>query len=88
MNELQLLRRLVERYDDTDQPLPPSAVADCVDGDVGRVETCLERFEANHLVTRVGDEGYRPTVTARELLELDIDLDDPVFILDTASDGC
>jgi predicted transcriptional regulator len=89
MNELQLLRRLVERYDDRDQPLSPSAVADCVDADIGCVEACIERFESNHLVTRVDENGYRPTVTARELLELDIDPDeDSLLILDSVPEEC
>jgi len=88
MNELQLLREVVDRYDETGQPLPPSAVVDPIDADVARVESCLERFESNHLVARV-DDGFRPTITARELLELDIDLDeDSLLILDTVPEEC
>lgn len=88
MNELQLLREVVDRYDETGQPLSPSAVVDPVDADAARVEACLQRFESNHLVVRV-DGGFRPTVTARELLELDIDLDDnSLLILDTVPEEC
>lgn len=84
MDMLQLLRLLVARYDDEERPVTPSAIADSVDTDEKTVRTCLVELESNHLVVPVED-GYRPTVTARELLELDVE-DGSLLIIDTAPD--
>lgn len=85
MNELQLLRQMVDRYDDKKRPLTPAELADCVDSEETTVESCVKNFEKNHLVARIDERGYRPTITARELLALDLD-DDSVLIVDTSRD--
>lgn len=81
-NHIRVLTWLVDRYDDGTQPVTPSDVASHFEIDVDTAQACLETLEENHLLTTVADEGHRPTVTARELLELDIE-DDSVLILDT-----
>ncbi len=80
-NKLRLLRWLVDRYDTEREPVTPAEVAEHFDGDTGAVDDALDSLESRCLLATAGD-GYRPTVTARELLELDID-DDTFLILDT-----
>jgi predicted transcriptional regulator len=84
-NHIRMLTWLVERYDDGTQPVTSGDVATHFEIDVDTAQACLETLEENHLLTTVPDEGHRPTVTAHELLELDID-DESVLILDTNPD--
>jgi predicted transcriptional regulator len=82
MNELQLLKQMVDRYDAQQRPLTLAELVDCVDAEETTVESCVQNFQSNHLVTRVDERGYRPTVTARELLELGL-TEESVLIVDT-----
>ena len=85
--DLKLLAHIVERYGDDERPVTPATLSDVVDADESAIEVCLEELKTNELLAPV-DGGYRPTTTARELLELDIDLEDALVILDfEAPDG-
>jgi hypothetical protein len=69
-----VLAALVARYDERGVPLSPAVLADALDGDPHphAVERCLDRLVACELAATTPD-GYRPTVTGREFLDLDID---------------
>lgn len=78
--QMDVLSRLVTRYDERDAPVTPAELASIIDADPETIQAFFEDFESKHLLKTVGD-GYRPTVTARELLALDLD-DDALVILD------
>lgn len=80
-NQLRALSWTVDRYDKQDRPVRPVDVADQFGSEIDAVRSCFDDLEAKCLLAQV-DGGYRPTITARELLELDLD-DDAVLILDT-----
>jgi predicted transcriptional regulator len=77
---MNVLSRLVARYDEREAPVTPAEIATVVDADIATVRECFEDFESKHLL-KPADSGYRPTITARELLALDVD-DDALLILD------
>jgi predicted transcriptional regulator len=79
--DMTLLARIVERYDDGQQPVTAASLADVLDRDESEIRDCLANLTANELLAPV-DAGYRPTVTARELLALDIDLENELVVLD------
>jgi predicted transcriptional regulator len=81
-SQLEFLSWLVDRYDAAEQPVTPTETADHFGIDVETARACFNEFESNHLLKPVDGEGYRPTVTARELLELDVD-DTEFLVLDT-----
>lgn len=70
----RILAALVVRYDERGSPLSPAVLATALDGDPDprAVERCLDRLVGCELAATEPD-GYRPTVTGREFLELDID---------------
>lgn len=74
-----VLVSLVERYDETDCPVTPGALADSLDRTESDLHRTVERFCAVELAAREG-AGYRPTVTARELLAAGIDLDGAIAL--------
>lgn len=80
-SQMRILSRLVSRYDEREGPITATEMATVVDSDPATLREFFENYESKHLLKPV-DDGYRPTVTARELLELDID-DDALVILDT-----
>lgn len=85
-----ILARLVEWYDESEEPLSPDTLTEQLDGNHEAIADCLETFAANDFLAPV-EGGYRPTVTARELLELDIDFEETVLVLDLNppdGDGC
>jgi predicted transcriptional regulator len=84
-NQIEVLSRVVDRYDTENRPVTPAEIATTTGSDVETVRSCFENLEANCLLTAVDGGGYRPTITARELLELDVD-DDTFLILDTCSE--
>lgn len=87
-NNIQVLSWVVDRYDEDETPVTPAEAASHFGSDIETVRSCFENFERNCLLTTVEADGYRPTVTARELLELDLD-DGTVLILDTdPEDDC
>jgi len=68
----RLLEYVVERYDRGERPVKPEDAASDLGIEESVVSHCLGAFADCHLVADEG-EGYRPTVTARELLALDWD---------------
>lgn len=68
----RLLEYVVERYDQEERPVEPDEAASDLDIEKSVAAHCLEAFVECHLVVAEGG-GYRPTVTARELLALDWD---------------
>ena len=68
----RLLEHVVDRYDRTERPVTPGEAARRLDIEESVAVECLAAFAECHLVVRE-DGGYRPTVTARELLALDWD---------------
>jgi len=81
----RILAALVARYDERGSPLSPAVLATALDGDPDprTVERCLDRLVGCELVAAEPD-GYRPTVTGREFLHLDIG--DGVAVVDPG--GC
>lgn len=77
---MQVLSETVTRYDTQEEPVTPEELAETVEGDIETVRGCFEEFESKHLLKCV-EGGYRPTVTARELLELDVP-DSTLLVLD------
>jgi predicted transcriptional regulator len=80
-NQLRALSWIVDEYDSRETPVTPADCAAHFESDIDAVRSCFENLESKCLLKQL-DGGYRPTVTARELLDLDID-DDAVLILDT-----
>ncbi|MFT4920993.1 MAG: putative transcriptional regulator [Haloarculaceae archaeon] len=80
-SQLRALSWIVEQYDTQEAPVTPADVTDHFQSDIDAVRSCFDNLESKCLLKRL-DGGYRPTVTAQELLDLDID-DDTVLILDT-----
>jgi len=74
-----VLVEVVDRYDESERPISARTVADSLGAEEAAVsEQCesLCEFELLHPEAT----GYRPTVTARELLALDIHLGDAVAL--------
>jgi len=84
-SQMELLSVLVSEYDEQNEPLSPAEIAIAVDTESTTVRESFDDFESKHLLTPV-DGGYRPTVTARELLALDLD-DGAAVILDPRPDS-
>ncbi|RXK51148.1 hypothetical protein [Halorientalis pallida] len=79
----RLLEFVVATYDEVDRPLTPADAAARLEVGHQRADDCFERFAECELLATV-DGGYRPTVTARELLDLDVD--DEFVIVDATPD--
>ncbi len=86
ISSLTVLSRIVDRYDEDGKPVTPEEIAESVQIDPNAVQHCFEELEENLLLAPV-DHGFRPTVTARDLLELDID-DGKLVIVDTDPGDC
>jgi len=84
VSPLEVLAEAIALYDARPAPVTPTELAEALDADVDTTRAYVTDFESKHLLQRVSD-GYRPTVTARELLELDID-DETGLILDPEPD--
>lgn len=77
--QIDLLAAIVDRYDESEQPVRPVEFAK-TPTQLQSIRDCFEDFESKYLLTRE-DGDYRPTVTARELLELNIE-EDGLLLLD------
>lgn len=82
---LDVLGELVRLYDERGAAVTPTELRRTLETDIETIWSCLAFLESNHLVKSVG-LGYRPTVTARELLDLDVSVD-AVLVLDCDHDG-
>ena len=59
---------------DCEGPVRPERLADALNVSAGDAERCLGALADCELAVEVPESGaYRPTVTGRELLELDVD---------------
>ena len=68
----RLLEYVVDTYDQHERPVTAGEAARALDVDRALTARCLRAFADCHLVVPKAD-GYRPTVTARELLALEWD---------------
>lgn len=80
----ELLVSLVRAEDAGEVPLAARECAAALDADPAPVREDLDRLAAMELVAAT-DDGYRPTITGRELLELD--LDGEAVVVDAAEDS-
>ena len=67
-----VLAAVVDRYESTAQPVTEREIAPAFRRDRTAIAERLDRLVECELLTRVGG-GYRPTVTGREFLELDVE---------------
>lgn len=74
-----VLVEVVDRYRESGEPVRARAVADSLGLTESAVSEPLDSLCEFELLQSV-ERGYRPTVTAREMLELDIDLDETVAL--------
>jgi len=74
-----VLVAVVDCYEGFGDPVTAQRVADSLGVSTAALSEPLESLRAFELVART-DGGYRPTVTARELLALDVELDDAVVL--------
>lgn len=82
----RLLEVLLDRYDAANDPISVAELAAQLGTGQEVVRQRLGKLERYELVTSEAKEsGYRPTVTGREFLELDLDDDD--FFLFEISEG-
>lgn len=79
----EILSFAVRTYDESEEPLGPSAVADRFGlSPETAAERCERLVDCELLAAENG--GYRPTVTGRELLALDID--DEFVVVDASGE--
>ena len=85
--QLRFLAVTVERVDewtdgtdDLEEGVSPQAVARAADVPAGQVDATVERLAGVDLLEPLDDGRVRPTVTARELLALDLAAEDVVCL--------
>ncbi|MFB6219073.1 MAG: hypothetical protein ABEH77_07865 [Halobacteriaceae archaeon] len=76
----RLLDALVGLHERDERPRSVARLAEEVDADPAAVREKLDALQSYELVKRAPEGGYLPTVTGRELLELDIDDDEFVVV--------
>jgi hypothetical protein len=81
----RLLEFVVGTYDDLERPLTPADAATRFGMTREQADECFDRLVECELLVSA-DDGYRPTITARELLELDID--DEFVVVDASLEEC
>ncbi|WP_135665622.1 hypothetical protein [Halorhabdus rudnickae] len=79
-----VLAAAVEHYDTTGGPVTPAAIRGLLERDEAAIETRFRQLVDCELLAPV-ENGYRPTVTGREFLDLDVECG-PI-IVDT-EDSC
>jgi hypothetical protein len=79
-----VLAAAVEYYDSANQPVTPAAITGSLDRSEAAIATRFHQLVDCELLAVVED-GYRPTVTGREFLELDVECG-PI-IVDTKDSG-
>jgi predicted transcriptional regulator len=73
-----VLATLVDRYDSSTTPVSVTTLAGALDAEEETVSQRVSRLVACELAAPAAG-GYRPTVTGRELLALDVE-DGPVIV--------
>lgn len=81
----RLLEFVVGTYDDLERALTPADAATRFGMTREQAVECFGKLVECELLTKA-DDGYRPTITARELLELDID--DEFVVVDANLEEC
>lgn len=76
----ETLEALVDRFDEAGAPISPESLADRLNADPDEIRDLLAVLQSHELITETGDGDVTPTVTGRELLELDVSDDDFVVI--------
>jgi predicted transcriptional regulator len=79
-SERRLLEDLCDLCDRTDAAVTTDRLCDYCGVSEGTARTALDSLESYELVAQEADDRWRPTVTGRELLELDIDDDDLLVV--------
>lgn len=74
-----VLVEIVREVDTSGEPVPTDRLAESLTVAEPTLAETLASLQECELV-KATDSGYRPTVTARELLALDIDLDDVLVV--------
>jgi len=74
-----VLVAVLDEYDTVDEPVGPQQIAIAVETTPGQVQPALDSLCRAEFLTRTA-EGYRPTVTAREFIGLDIELSDVAVV--------
>ena len=68
-----------DEYDAVDEPVGPQQIAAAVGRPAGQIRPILESLCRTEFLAKTA-EGYRPTVTTREFLELDVELSDVAVV--------
>jgi predicted transcriptional regulator len=79
-SERRLLEDLRDLCDRTDAPVATERLCDYCGVSEGTARAALDSLESYELVAQEADDRWRPTVTGRELLDLDIDDDDLLVV--------
>lgn len=74
-----VLVELVESAGESDEPVSPQRLAESLAEPEPEVSDSLESLREFELVAATPD-GYRPTVTAHDLLAIDIELDETLVL--------
>jgi predicted transcriptional regulator len=74
-----VLVAVVDRYEEAGEPVTAAAVAESRNVSEEALSEPLESLCEFELLEPT-ERGYRPTVTARELLALDVELDDALVL--------
>lgn len=68
-----------DEYDAVDEPVGPEQIATAVGTTSKQIRPILESLCRSEFLAKTA-KGYRPTVTAREFLELDVELSDVAVV--------
>lgn len=68
-----------DEYDAVDEPIGPQQIATVVGTTPRQIRPILESLCRSEFLAQTG-EDYRPTVTAREFLEIDVELSDVAVV--------
>jgi len=68
-----------DEYDAVDEPVDPQQIAVAVGTSTRQIRPILESLSRTEFLAKTA-EGYRPTVTTREFLELDVELSDVAVV--------
>ena len=68
-----------DEYDTADEPVDTQQIATAVGTTPRQIQPTLDSFCRAEFLTQT-TEGYRPTATAREFLELDVKLSDVAVV--------
>jgi len=80
LSPYEALEALVELFDEEGGPIDPESLADRLNADSDEVRDRLAVLRSHELISETDDGDVAPTVTGRELLELDVSDDDFVVI--------